>query len=210
MSRIRCLAAALAAGACLATPSLAADYGYGGGTYSPTPAYGAAPGFDWAGLYAGGVLGYGWGSAAGSDTSGFSGGLTAGANWVSGPLIFGGEADISYTGIGYNGLLDRYDLDWLGTARGRVGYAFDRFMAYGTGGFAWTSAEYAADIGGSDNASHFGWTVGFGAEAAITDRISAKAEFLHMNFGSERYSVGAGVSVDPTVNLIRFGLNYHF
>jgi outer membrane immunogenic protein len=40
----------------------------------------------------------------------------------------------------------RQQFDWLGTVRGRVGYAFDRFLVYGTGGFGYGNVFYRASF----------------------------------------------------------------
>ena len=99
------------------------------------------------------------------------------------------------------------NLDWVGTVRGRIGFAFDRFVVFGTGGFAWTNAE--VDGGRvTDSNFHGGWTVGGGIEAAITGNISAKAEYLYMDFSDELYAnVG---TIDPELHTFRIGVNYKF
>jgi opacity protein-like surface antigen len=98
-------------------------------------------------------------------------------------------------------------MDWVGTVRGRIGFAFDRFVVFGTGGFAWTNAE--VDVGGvNDSNFHGGWTAGGGIEAAITGNISAKAEYLYMDFSDELYA-GVG-TIDPELHTFRIGVNYKF
>lgn len=204
---IRLASAALAITLTSAGAALAADLN---DPYSAGSMYSPAPVFNWSGAYVGAHLGYGWGDSGPSDTSGFIGGITAGHNWQSGQVVFGLEGDIAYSGIDGSNAVGTYDIDWLGTARGRIGYAFDRFMIFGTGGFAWTSARY--QIGATrDRNAHFGWALGAGAEAAITDRVSARLDFLHANFEKENYRLGgAGVSADPTISTVRAGVNYRF
>jgi|RhiMethySRZTD1v2_1073278.scaffolds.fasta_scaffold240448_2 outer membrane immunogenic protein len=74
-----------------------------------------------------------------------SGGLvgrTVGANWQTGAWVFGFEADYAWADIRGSGdcfaigLVCSSTLKSLGTARLRVGGAWDRVMIYGTGGFA--------------------------------------------------------------------------
>jgi outer membrane immunogenic protein len=205
MSRITSsIAIALTAALLSAGVGRAADVNdpYGASSYG----YGSTQGFNWSGLYAGGTLGYGWGESGVADTDGFVGGLTIGHNWQQGPVVFGLEGDIGYSGVGYSGLVDSYDVDWLGTGRGRIGYAFDRFMFFGTGGFAWTRANY--EFGGLEESNnHFGWALGVGAEAAITPQLSAKVDYLHNSFSAETY---LNRRLDPTINTLRVGLNYQF
>ena len=66
-------------------------------------------------------------------------GGTAGYNLQFGAFVFGLEGDFDWTNI--KGSVTTNCLStcetsntWLGTARGRIGYAFDRFLPYFTGG----------------------------------------------------------------------------
>lgn len=196
-------AAAAVSAILLAGAAQAADAPYYGGGSSYGSSY--APASTWDGFYMGGVLGYGFGDASGFEPDGFLGGITAGINYQVNTLLFGGEADIMVAGISDEGVED-YDMNWVGTVRGRIGYAFDRFVVFGTGGFAWTNAEY--DGAGSDTNFHAGWTVGAGLEAAITSRVSAKVEYLYMSFGDELYSPGG--YIEPDLHTFRLGVNYRF
>ncbi len=83
-----------------------------------------------------------------------------------------------------------------GTARARVGYAFDNFLVYGTGGLAYGQGK-AKFNGGSDDNLHVGFAVGGGVEAALTQNIVARAEYLYINTSEETYNVG-GQSARPT------------
>jgi outer membrane immunogenic protein len=160
----------------------------------------------WTGFYAGGLLGYGFGDAGGFEPDGFLGGLTAGMNYQIDQVLLGAEADIAMAGISEDGPED-YSMDWVGTMRGRIGYAFDRFVVFGTGGFAWTNAEFDGP-GGDDSNFHGGWTVGAGLEAALTGNISAKVDYLYMDFSDELYSGGG--SIEPELHTVRVGVNYKF
>jgi outer membrane immunogenic protein len=170
---------------------------------------------------------------------GFTGGLQAGYNYQMGSWVFGIEADINYFGLKASDTTTAiYPLgggafttsatvktDWLFTLRPRIGYAFDRFMIYGTGGLAMTSVKYDEEFssvfGETESASgskmKLGWTAGLGAEYAIWSRWTLKAEYLYANFGS--------ISVDGTTNIAgatfthdtklhshiaRLGVNYRF
>lgn len=196
------------AGAAISAPmaASAADVPYYGGGESSYAAPVAAPS-NWTGFYVGGHVGYGTGEASEADIDGFLGGVQGGFNWQHNQFLVGLEADVSYSGVGFSGLGDSYDVDWLGTARGRVGFAFDRFVAYGTGGLAWANAEYEGPTT-SDSHTHIGWTLGAGVEAALTERVSAKVEYLYMDFGSESYS-GVG-EIEPSLHNVRLGVNYRF
>jgi outer membrane immunogenic protein len=167
--------------------------------------------YSWGGVYGGVVTGYGWGDAVGADTDGGVIGGTAGYNWQQQSIVLGAEGDISYMGVGSSGAAGKFSHNWMGTGRLRAGFAFDRFLVYGTGGVAYSTADLKLAGVGSDNEVHFGWTMGLGMEAAITDRISAKVDYLYTNLDSKTYSVGiGGTRVDPDVNTLRAGINYRF
>lgn len=205
---IRTLAWAGLGLAAMVAPSIAADvndpYAYNPATAAPSVAA------NWTGFYAGAHAGYGWAGNGGLDADGFAGGIQGGYNWQSGQIMLGGEADLSYADIGFKGFADRYDMRWKGSVRGRIGFVFDRFVAYGTGGVSWANAKYRLNAVGSDSQTHWGWTLGAGVEALITDRWTARLEYLYENFDSRTYAVGPGFNLDPTINTVRIGMNYRF
>ena len=64
--------------------------------------------------------------------------------------MLGLEADAAWSDIGASagvpGLLTVNDkINDLGTARGRVGFAFNQFLFYGTSGFAWADNRLSAN-----------------------------------------------------------------
>ena len=91
---------------------------------------------------------------------GFMAGGQAGFNWQTGNLVFGGEADWNWSGqrdlfsnVNFIastvnvapaaiGLTDNQKLDWLATARGRIGWTENCFLWYVTGGVAWGQVEF--------------------------------------------------------------------
>ncbi len=57
-----------------------------------------------------------------------------------------------------------------------------------------------------------GWTVGGGMEFALTDRWSAKAEYMHYDLGSSTYTTdvnGLKVDANTSGDIVRVGVNYH-
>jgi outer membrane immunogenic protein len=127
-------------------------------------------------------------------------------------------------------------LDWFGTVRGRIGYAAENVLFYGTGGLAYGHLSYSGSdsfpftiVGlglsaaptGSFNAgtNKLGWTVGGGVEGAIMrSNWSWKVEYLHMDLGRTNYAfvaTGLGAAAVPvtgnarfTDDIVRVGLNY--
>ena len=84
----------------------------------------------------------------------------------------------------------RASINELGTVRGRLGFAVDQVMFYGTGGYAWIDNKLSVSgLGASASESHFhsGWTVGAGVEAFFAPNWSVKGEYLYRSLGSENY-----------------------
>ena len=220
------------------------------GPYSETPApFGGLPfapqpaGLDWSGPYVGLNVGYGGGGEqydydvvnlgiGGYDAqrnNGIVGGGQIGYNYaIYNCFIAGIEADFDGTSISGSAVLDQTAIyarvssrmDYFGTVRGRLGYAFDRVMLYATGGFAYanTTTDVSAPNNGINNqTSHFhvGYAVGGGVEYAVTNNIMLRAEYLRL-----AYDVKLGGGIDPaqmyhlqerpTENIVRAGVNYKF
>jgi len=104
------------------------------------------------------------------------------------------------------------------TATARLGYALDRLLVYGQGGLAVgdvaaSGVSNSFSPGGtiaSESKTAVGWTIGAGFEFGLTQNISAKAEYLYFDLGSDTYNLGVPVSINRTGNIGRVGLNYRF
>jgi outer membrane immunogenic protein len=186
-----------------------------------------APYYNWTGFYLGINGGGGWGSSSWDSTGSFdvSGGLiggTIGYNWQFGTWVLGLEGDIDWANIkGSTAALGcvtgncSSENTWLGTARGRVGYAFDRWMPYVTGGAAFgdVKANQPGATGMTD--TQVGWTAGAGVEFAVANNVTAKVEYLHYDLGSFTCGLNCGNGfVNDTVsfnaNVVRGGVNLRF
>jgi outer membrane immunogenic protein len=207
----------------MAAPSFAADL--------PRPAYKApiytAP-FSWTGFYVGLNGGYGWGKSSWTSTLGTTGdfnttgylfGGTLGYNLQTGVWVWGLEGDLDYSTIkgstttfcGAPGCETRNT--WLGTARGRIGYAWDRFLPFITGGAAFGGIKMTPAGGVSETKTKLGWTLGAGVEYAFMGAWSAKLEYLYVNLGKTTCDIatcGVATDVDFRSNIVRLGLNYRF
>ncbi|WP_132255420.1 outer membrane protein [Methylobacterium segetis] len=158
-----------------------------------------------------------------AERDGFTGGGQIGYNYQFTPgagVVVGIEADAQYLDFGarrnnafttnaavinpnfvpVNGVLST--LDFFGTVRGRIGYAFDRVLFYGTGGFAYASGDsrlnqFANVARGSDFLT--GWAAGGGVEYALptdsflnffrSSAVTLKVEGLYVNLDRGRGTV---------------------
>lgn len=188
---------------------------------APAPMY--APVFSWAGLYLGVNGGYGWGNSSWTglsnnfDTSGGLFGGTIGYNWQFGQTVVGLEGDLQWSDIKGSGASVLGPVtttnNWFGTVRGRLGYAWDQFMPYVTGGLAYGNIEATPSFGFiTTDKTNAGWTLGAGVEFAFAPQWSAKVEYLYVDLGDVSYSPlpAFPTTVDFTANIVRGGINYRF
>lgn len=226
-------AAAIASGV-LAFPgaSFAADL--------PLKARAAKTVYDWTGFYVGGHFGYGdasfgpgtnllplQGGLLPHSATGFSGGYQLGYNrQLTNGVVLGIEADSTFTSppdgpaLAHEPAPFHSTIDYVGTVRGRVGYAFGRFMPYVTGGVAWGHTRINVNDGDGVTSifpvGHYqaGWTAGLGLEYAVSGNWTAKAEYEYVDLSRKTYDLsgfGLGsVDVDPRIHLFKLGLNYQF
>ena len=130
-----------------------------------------------------------------------------GGNYQWGQFVLGVEGDgaydtLSVTPAALGGGIT-VTSDWLATVRGRAGYAWDRILIYGTGGAAFANAAAT----GFSSTTMTGWTAGGGIEAALTPSLSAKVEYLYVDFPNPTL---AGATGTFTENIVRAGINYKF
>jgi|SRR5271156_836008 len=222
----------------LAAPAIAADLPPPAAPPPQAPAayIPAAPVFTWTGFYIGLNTGYAfgqsnWTSPMGStgyfDVNGALAGGTIGGNYQIGRIVIGAEADIDWQNV--RGALvggtctlpgaipascDSAS-NWVGTFRGRIGYAMDRVLFYATGGGAYGNIKTSLNALPWASSSELGWSSGIGVEVAMTDNWTVKAEYLAVGF--EHPSCGLAnclavpaVSVNFYESMARAGVNYKF
>lgn len=194
-----------------ATPAFAGDLPARRTSPYYAPAQVAGPLFNWSGFYIGGHAGWGWGSAFGLEPSGYLLGLQAGYNFqLAGAFLAGIETDISFTGIDDKGAGTTFRVDYLGTVRGRLGYAVDRVLFFGAGGLAYGRGDLS--MGGlSNKQTQYGWTIGGGVEAMVAPNVTARLEYLFADLGRDTYTtIGGPVRVGYDTSIVRMGMNYKF
>lgn len=213
--------------------------------------------YNWTGFYIGVNGGGGWGRSrydfvnVGTSTGNFdvSGGLaggTAGYNYQAGQWVVGVEGDIDWSGVrgtngnrsatavcngpvaaGGTGFACATENSWIGTVRGRVGFAVNNVLFFGTAGVAFgdVKARITSDPGlatfGGGTSTQVGWTAGAGIEWGFLPNWSLKGEYRYVDLGSftcaqQTVVGGAGCSgVTPTSvnfreNIGLVGINYRF
>jgi outer membrane immunogenic protein len=164
------------------------------------------------------------------SSSSVIGGFQAGYNYQISNIVLGVEGDIDFASAGHSTAAaslggpgaDTYSshLNSLDTIRGRVGWAFDHLLVYGTGGAAFADlkdqlADTAFPFTTGPKSFVNGWTGGGGLEYAFADHWTVKAEYLHVMF-PDRTAYG-GFAAFPyaftfkdKLNVGRVGINYKF
>lgn len=185
-----------------------------------------APGFDWAGYYAGMQAGYGWGRSditVGGDSvkpdigGGFVGGHVAGL-WQFDQAVLGAEADLNYASI--DGTADAgpantfgTDIKWFGSVNAKAGYAMDRMLIYGIGGIAFAGTETSQTAGAAfaRTRTSTGWTLGAGVDYALTNNVVVGAQYRYYDFGKEHFDAADTFSErDQDVKLQTLGVNFSY
>jgi outer membrane immunogenic protein len=187
--------------------------------------------YEWTGFYLGVNGGYAaghsrvtfpaLGSTADFLLQGALVGGTLGVNFQAGPIVWGMEGDIGLADISGGttcptaGAICTVRNRWLGTVRGRVGWAINNWLPYITGGMAFGETRVSVVPTGNQSTTHGGWTAGGGVEVALNRNWSVKAEYLFVqldNFSCDAptcFGLGS-VSAPFREHLIRGGINYTF
>jgi outer membrane immunogenic protein len=171
-----------------------------------------APAATWEGYYLGANGSYDWGRFGGGDHEGQAGGgAFTGYNWQSGQIVYGVEADVGYNGEKESAGGDREGkAGWNGSVRGRVGYDLNPFMIYGTAGVALQDNKLSDDTSSDSNTS-VGYTVGAGAEAFVTNNVTARVEYRYTDFAADDYNLDSGsVSKGYDDHSVKVGIGVKF
>jgi outer membrane immunogenic protein len=180
-------------------------------------------------------------SVARSRRNGAGFGTHFGYNFHQGNFVWGVEGDVSFVNsrVGARSSVnartvgfadntatanDTIEMKWVATARGRLGFAHDRFLGYVTGGLAFGQVQFRRQetlsldyVGGKSTASRtvsasrtqVGFAAGAGAEYALTDNVSLRGEYLYVDLGKARLP-GQTNKVGSALHQARIGVNYRF
>lgn len=193
------------------------------------------PPWSWTGFYIGIHGGGAWGDLSvdpGGGSADISGGFVGGQlgfNYQTGNAVWGIEVDSAWASIGRTDTIafgptlvtGETDIDYLGSLRGRLGYAApNQSLWYITGGLGWMHNNFDVTValppfaaGVSSSNTHIGWTLGGGYEWAFQPNWTLKVEYLYYNFDDETYFenvVPGGFPIDAEIHTVKVGLNYLF
>jgi len=172
--------------------------------------------------------------AQGFNMNGFNGGGYGGCDYQVGVWVFGIEGDWSIenksgqagprtTALASNlatptplpqTVYTEAQERWYATARGRLGYAVDKWLFFVSGGAAWTKVDSSYSVlgtpAGGSGATYFalqndrrsGWTAGGGFDYALTTASlmpgwSLRVEYLYINFGSYNTFTNPTIAAGP-------------
>ncbi len=178
---------------------------------------------NWKGLYFSGQLGAGWPQASCNydnpnyfntygaevlgnhfnfNTNGFVGGGAFGYNLQIRHLVIGLESGILYTDFQkkiaspFFPDIDRYsyEMNWLASAKARIGIAYRRFLPFFTAGWAGTPMSLTLqDIPSSISAHRSkwinGWTLGGGFDCKVVNPLSLGIAYDYFQFNLDSKSI---------------------
>jgi opacity protein-like surface antigen/outer membrane receptor protein involved in Fe transport len=223
--------------------AMATEFGQAVPAFAPPSAH-----FDWTGFYVGGYGEYSWANTNGSAVNlatgaaatpvtgnppNWHGGLQLGFDYMMpSRLLIGVAADVTSGGTKTTTVTDSFGTSVnqttvfdTETLRGRVGYAFDKVLLYGTAGWAWSSTQYVRTqltgrlnnaTAGADEAVNTylsGWTEGAGVAVAVAQNWNVFAEYRYTSYGSTAFTLPLSelsTTSATKVGAIEFGVNYMF
>jgi outer membrane immunogenic protein len=190
----------------------------------------------------GGLNSFTTGYSLGNHPSGVLGGVQGGFNWQFNNVVLGVEGEYTWAGLrgdangtalrqnapGSDGIRITDRIDEIATVTGRLGYAFNNWLVYGKGGWAWArggsqgivsdpqvfNQPYAAfnSSSGGD-----GWVAGAGVEWGFAPNWSLKLEYEHIDLGNKTVQVetsglapGVLANVSTRIDTVKAGVNYRF
>jgi outer membrane immunogenic protein len=173
--------------------------------------------------------------------SGAIGGVQAGYNLQIAHWVWGLVTDFQFSNMTANGSFNipaigifvpevhtsSARIDWLETVRGRVGYAWNNWQPYLSGGLAYgkvsgSMTEFVPSSGfflsGTNNTTKVGWTIGGGVDYALSRYWTAGVDYLYFDVGSDTVTevaqnfAPASISMNQrfTGQLLRAVLDYRF
>jgi outer membrane immunogenic protein len=170
-------------------------------------------------------------------------GGTLGCNYQAGNWVLGVEGDGSWVhadgrslanpaavALGLNPVFEFTTKQrWMASTRGRVGYAWDRWLVFATGGVVFGGFDLNNQNSNlvptatrtPSKVTKAGWIAGLGVEYAFNNAWSVKTEWLYADYGSMHYGDEPGTAngctagcangdVKMHAHILRLGVNYKF
>ena len=180
----------------------------------------AAP--DWRGFTINPLLSYQTAQFSGAggrylrNAQGFTFGAEAGYNFQVDRIVFGPVADLSYSLMRagtstWLANVSKAEVGWMGSARGRVGYTFDRFMVYGTGGVAFAQTKIDGPFASSTQTAP-GWTAGGGLQYLWAPNAIVQVEYRRVEITNRDFTVLPRLETKAglTANVVNAGFALKF
>lgn len=181
--------------------------------------------YDTGGWYIGGTIGahsvdVNVNGADGTDGTGFIGGAFLGYSTSMSGIVIGGEADVEASS--FRSTLACPNPIWtceahvnaMGSLRGRLGFAVESMLFYGTAGLAVGSVGGSTDDGVTnypDSQIRVGWTAGAGVEAGFGESWFGRVEYRYADFGSQDMQFDIVYpDVEFKSHAVRVGVGYRF
>jgi outer membrane immunogenic protein len=203
------------------------------------PTFGPRPVFSWAGFYVGYNLGAAWNSqktvatfsAPWNTTNvGFIGGLQAGYNYQISSIVLGAEVDGDWMSAspsatsstpGPAGLTRTTgQFNWASSVGLRFGYTVNYALFYGKVGYGWVTQTLAINsplaltttttfVSNTNGGALYGGGIEY---AFPTTQWTAKLEYSYVTMSKQKFVVSSPntVVVTPTLQMLKFGMNYRF
>lgn len=168
------------------------------------------------------------------DSDSFGGGIYAGYNWQQSSIVYGAEVDLTVFGRDEENTQTFTDTccggtvfpqttvqasnDWVGSVRGRVGYAAGNWLLYATGGLAFTETRYdsfltpdgfafpnTATAVSSEKKVSAGGVVGIGLEMLLGSNWVLRTEYDYYHIAGDTVTAPVGGADCPGC---RFEIDY--
>lgn len=139
--------------------------------------------------------------------------------------IVGGSFDANYQSTTGN-YSAKSEMNWISTVKAKVGMFVNDTLIYTNGGLALGREKVdlydnyeGVTINTSNSQTRTGWVIGLGVEHPISNNITAKIDYQHIDFGNQKFTLNEGggdywesinVKTSDKFDILSIGLNYHF
>jgi outer membrane immunogenic protein len=164
--------------------------------------------YDWSGFYLGQQLGWGWSDLSLDDGGALDEDVDLNGAFFGGILgyqhqwdwfVLGAEIEANWSDIdgqeagppGFGRLFGEVEI--FGSVGVKAGYAWDRLLLYGTGGFAGSELGTRERNGAASSDDHdaaFGWMAGGGLDFGVTRHVVLGLQYRHYDLDGADFDMG--------------------